>query len=93
MAAAAPAGVLVLESLRLLAGPGVYLARSEHTDSGLDLVGVELRPGGEGHRGGVKMQRVIRPRAGRPTVETPSGRLHITKARMLTWARISTLLP
>ena len=49
MAAAAPAGVLVLESLGVLAGPGVHLTGCEHAGSGVDLLGIEVGPGGEGH--------------------------------------------
>ena len=49
MAAAAPAGVLLLESLGVLAGPGVHLAGCEHAGSGVDLLGIEVGPGGEGH--------------------------------------------
>jgi len=49
MAAAAPAGVLLLESLGVLAGPGVHLAGCEDAGSGFDLLGIEVGPGGEGH--------------------------------------------
>ena len=58
MAAAAPAGVLLLEGLGVLAGPGVHLAGGEHAGSGIDLLGIEVGPGGEGHRGGVEFQRM-----------------------------------
>jgi len=46
---AAPAGVLLLKSSGLLTGPGVHLAGGEHAGGDVDLLGVELGPGSEGH--------------------------------------------
>jgi len=60
MAAAAPAGELQLEGLGVLPGPGVHLAGGEHAGSGVDLLGIEVGPGGEGHGRGNRSQRVIR---------------------------------
>ena len=44
MGAATPVGELLLKSLRLLAGPGVHLAGSEHAGSSFDLKGIKERP-------------------------------------------------
>ena len=47
IAAAAPAGVLLLEGLGVLAGPGVHLAGGEHAGGGINLIGIEVRPRGQ----------------------------------------------
>lgn len=49
MAAAAPVGELLLESLRFPTRPGAYLPRGKYANCGVDLVGVELGPVRKGH--------------------------------------------
>ena len=49
MGSAAPLSKILLKGGGFLAGPGVHIAGGEHTAGGLDLLGVELGPGGEIH--------------------------------------------
>ena len=49
MTAATPLSELVLKSLCFLARPGVHLAGGKHTSDDIDLVAIELRPGGKKH--------------------------------------------
>jgi len=49
LAAAAPGGEIVLEGRGFTARPGVHLAGGKHASGYIDLVAIELRPGGKEH--------------------------------------------